>query len=67
MKKIRTLIIVSSLLFTSIFTANAQEGYIEKLLDLNSGAQSYQLESIVSLEVLTFKNAAVQSTYDEFR
>jgi hypothetical protein len=36
MKKILALIITSSFLFTSIFIANADEGYIEKLLDLNS-------------------------------
>lgn len=67
MKKILRLIIASSMMFTSIFIANAQEWYIEKLLDLNSGVQSYELESIPSLKALTFSTSAVQRTYDEFR
>lgn len=67
MKKILTLIIASSFICASIFTTNADEWYIEKLLDLNSGVQAYQLDSIPSLASLTFQSSAVQSTYDEFK
>lgn len=54
-------------MFTSIFIVNADEWYIEKLLDINSGPESYKLESIPTLKTLTFQSPAVQSTYDEFR
>ncbi len=66
MKYIFTLIISSCIVFTSIFTANAQEEYIESLLDLNFGPESYQIENIPSLKTQTFSSPAVQSTYDEF-
>lgn len=66
MKNIHVLIITSSLLFTSIFTVNANNWYVEKLLDLNTGLEGYKL-SLPELEYITFSNAAVQKTYDEFR
>jgi hypothetical protein len=66
MKKILNSIIISSFLTASIFTANAEQGHIEKLLDLWSWIESYKIESIPSLEVKTFQSSDVQSTYNEF-
>ncbi|MCD5374841.1 hypothetical protein LR010_00115 [Candidatus Gracilibacteria bacterium] len=67
MKNIITLIIASSIIITNIFTVNAQEGYIENLLDLNYGPESYKLENIPTLKEQNFTSPAVQSTYNEFR
>jgi len=65
MKKITILIIASLFLFSSIFTANAQEGYMEQLLELNTGLEVYEL-SIPKMDVMTFSESSLQNTYNEF-
>lgn len=59
-------IILSSFFFSSIFSVNAQSGYLESLLDLNYGIESYQLENIPKLEAKSFSSPAVQQTYNSF-
>lgn len=66
MKKIITLIIASSILFSSVFTANASQGYLWGILEINTGIEVYKLENIPGLTPQSFSNAAVQKTYDEF-
>lgn len=67
MKKIVTLsIILSSIFFSSIFTASANEGYLEQLLEINTGIEVFQMENIPSLDPQYFSNSWVQATYDEF-
>lgn len=67
MKYIFTLlIVVVSLFFSSVFSASAQEGYLEQLLQLSTGLESSQMDEIPKLPARAFSNASVQKTYDEF-
>lgn len=67
MKKIiLSAVILSSLLFSSILSVNAQEWFISELLELDTGIEVYNLSQIPSLEPQNFSNSSVQATYNEF-
>ncbi len=67
MKYLLTVSIVAfSLFFSSIFSASAEEGYLEQLLQLSTGLESSQMEKIPELETQKFSNPSVQKTFDEF-
>lgn len=65
MKNIYINIIAIVLVFSSIFTANADEWYMEKLLELNTGLEVYEL-GLAEMDVMTFSEQSLQNTYDEF-
>lgn len=67
MKYIFSLLSISSfVLFSSVLSVSAQEGYLEQLLQLETWLENYQIEEIPKLEVRSFSNSSVQKTYDEF-
>ena len=65
MKKISVLIIASLLVFSSISQLNAEEGYMEQLLELNTGLEVYEL-GLTKMDPMTFSETSLQNTYGEF-
>lgn len=61
-----TFIILSILIFSSIFGGSVSASKIENLLDLPYGIEAYELE-LSEMNQMSFKNPAVQQTYDEFQ
>jgi len=66
MKKIINSIIISSFLFTSLFTVNASDGLLWDMLEINTGIEIYALENIPSLESQYYNDNNVQNTYNKF-
>lgn len=59
------LIILSSLLFSSISMTYAEEWYLEKLLELNTGLEVYEM-GLTQMDSMTFSNQSIQNTYNAF-
>lgn len=61
----RICIILSSIFFSSISIVNAQEWYLDRLLEINTGIEVFEINTS-TLESLTFSNPQLQNTYNEF-
>lgn len=48
-----------------VITVSAEEGYLEKLLDLNTGIEVFDINT-ATIDPLEFYNPQIQYTYDEF-
>ncbi len=67
MKKIiYSLIILSSVLLSSIFSVNARDDYVENFLKISSSPEIYSLEHIPSLFPHSFPNPYIQKKYNDF-
>ena len=68
MKYIFSLVSISIfVIFSSVTSVSAQGGYLEELLQISTGLESYKMEEIPKLEARTFSNSAVQKTFHEFQ
>lgn len=68
MKYILSLLSISAfIIFSSMSSVSAEEGYLEELLQLSTGLESYKMEEIPKLETRSFSNTAVQKTFNEFQ
>jgi len=58
-------IILSSIMFSSTLQSYAQEWYLERLLEINTGIEVFDLNSI-TVDPMQFSNPQIQFSYDEF-
>ncbi|MFK7780072.1 MAG: hypothetical protein QM490_02895 [Candidatus Gracilibacteria bacterium] len=66
MRKIITYIIAFIIFFSSLSITFAEEGYIEKLLDLNFGVEEYNL-NLSSIDYIHFNNPQYNHIYNELK
>ena len=67
MKKITYVIIVFFFAFSSVSGVFANEGYLWKILELQTGPEVYLVENIPLLPAQKFQSSSVQFTYDEVK
>ena len=65
MEKIIKMIIWSLIVFSTINFTNASEWYIEKLLQINSWVEAFDIE-LAEIDYYSFTDKQLQNTYEEF-
>lgn len=66
MNKITTFIITMIIFFSSIYITNAEEWYIEKLLDINYWVEKYELD-LAEIDYYNFKSDKYNYIYKELK
>ena len=66
MHKIITAIITTLVIFSSISTTNAEDSYIERLLDLNYWVEQYNLD-LSEIKYISFNNDKYNRIYNELK
>jgi len=59
-------IILASIMISSIISVSASGWALERLLEINTGLEVYNMQSIPSLEAQNYSNSSVQTTYNDF-
>ena len=52
--------------FSSVSYVSANQGVLEKMLEINTWLEVYNMQSIPGLSEQSFTNSSVQKTYEEF-